>query len=171
MQMKSPSNNGDHILVDLIEEYRRKHGTLPHNMDFVAAWALNDGKIKPSRRSMVKDVARQLSRAAQHQHHRDRQGRRVRTYHAAKYQRMTANRQLVFETMWDHIETMSADFWRVSSSQRLAQIAGECRSLKKDDDSFIDNNPNATGYVSNLTFNFEPFLDGGSPETEGLEPS
>jgi len=73
--------------------------------------------------------------------------------------------------MWDHIETMNAAFWRVSSSQRLAQIAGECRSLKADDDSFIDNNPNATGYVSNLTFNFEPFLDGGSPETEGLEPS
>jgi hypothetical protein len=171
MQMKNPSSNGDHFLVDLIEEYRRKHGTLPHNMDFVAAWALNEGKIKPSRRSMIKEVARQFSRAAHRRHHRDQQGRRVRTYHAAKYQKMTANGQLVFETMWDHIETMNTDFWRMSSSQRLSQIAGECRSLKRDDDSFADNNPNAAGYVSNLTFNFEPFLDGGPSEAEGLEPS
>jgi hypothetical protein len=85
---------------------------------------------------------------------------------------MTAGGQMVFETTWDHIEKMSAEHWRVSASQRLGQIAGECKSLKTDEDSFLDNNPNAAGYVSNLTFNFDSFVDNGnSAQSEALEQS
>jgi len=172
MQMKRRSKHSDNDLVALIEEYRATHGNLPHSMDFVAVWALNEGKIQASRRSIVKEVARRLSRAAQHQHHRDPQGRRVRTYHAAKYQRLTTGGQMVFETMWDHIESMSAEHWRVSSSQRLGQIAGECKSLKTDEESFMENNPNGSGYVSNLVFNFEGFVESGAAGlTETLAPS
>ncbi len=96
----------------------------------------------------------------------------MRTYHAAKYQRLTKNGQTVFETMWDHLETMSAEHWRISSGQRWGQIEGECKSLKRDEDSFLDNNPNAVGYESHLSFDFEPFLDDDAPvHTEALNAS
>jgi hypothetical protein len=68
---------------------------------------------------------------------------------------MTAQGQLVFETIWDQLETMSEDHARVSFTQRWDQIAHECRSLKRDNDSFGDNNPHAGGRGVQLMFNFE----------------
>ncbi len=61
MLVQDRSKASDNYLAKLLEEYRSTHGELPHNMDFVSEWALNNKKIQPSRRSAIKDISRLLS--------------------------------------------------------------------------------------------------------------
>ena len=173
--MSRKGHNKSYIdnMYDHLQEYRTTHGDGPVRMENVAVWMLNEKKWQPEHRRVLKELARHLSAAARAKHHKDPQGRRVRTMHAAKYPKgQTADGQLLFETMWDHIETMSAEHGRVSFQQRHHQIAGECRSLKRDQDSFNVNNPNAHGHESQLSFNFELDLEEyAQPSVDIVEPS
>ena len=159
-------------MIQLMVEYRDEKGHGPINLGFVADWAIRNRGWRPPNRSIRSDLKSRLFRAARMQYHTDRQGRQVRIMHAARYARLTKNGQLVFETIWDHIEKMSAKHGRKSFTQRWDQIANECRSLKRDTDSYRDNNPNAEGQDFQLTFNFEFILDDSFvTETETIEPS
>lgn len=92
--------------------------------------------------------------------------------HAARYPKGEKDGQLLFETMWDHIDTMSAEHARVSFNQRAQQIIGECRSLKRDQDSFNTNNPNADGHQIQRSFDFTPELeDYSEPMVDFVESS
>ena len=87
------------------------------------------------------------------------QGRNVRAMHAAKSLMALNDGKVVQKTLWDHLETMSADHAHTSFQQRWDQIAGASVSLKNDQDSFNENNPNAAGKEVYLEFNFEPFVE------------
>src|SRR5262249_9225970 len=109
----------------------------------------------PTPASMVSELKKRLSRAANAARYADPQGRRVHAMHAAKVLSALTDGTLVQRTLWDHGKTMSADHAETSFRQRLDQIEGAAVSLKQDCDSFNDNNPNAVGHQIDLFFNLE----------------
>lgn len=153
------SNTEKEEMAKLIREYKTEHGQGPVNFSNVAVWALNNKKWEPPRRSLISDLKKRLSRSARNLHHTDPQGRRVRTMHSARYSRLTAGGQLVFEDMWDELEKMSEDHAQISFNQRWDNIANACKSLYRDNSSYADNNPNSQNRPVQLTFNFEFVLD------------
>ena len=107
------------FMMKLVREFQKEEGHAgPLNSADVAVWAINNHKWNPPRRSLVSDLKKRLSRAARRQFHTDKQGRRVRTMHAARYGKATEGGQMVFETIWDELETMSMDHARISYTQR-----------------------------------------------------
>ncbi len=146
-------------MLRLIDEYSNAHSDDRFRMRDVATWAFHHKKWRPQPSHTIKDLARRLARAAEKKRHTDPQGRRVRSLHAANYPRMEKNGQLIFETIWDYMQTMSAEHARVSFTQRWHQLAGGCRSLKIDVDSFNENSPRAIGQEIQLSFNFDFELD------------
>lgn len=157
------SNTEDAEMRCLMQAYTDAHGEGPVSMGSIAAWIVNEGKWIPPRSNVISDLKKRLARAARKMHHRDAQGRRVRTMHAAKYQRLTANGQLVFETIWDQLETMSEDHAMVSFTQRYGLIERQSQSLNTDICSFVDNNQNAQTLAvlrqMHFTFNFGHGVD------------
>ncbi len=142
-------------LNDLIFEYRVENNNQPFSMQDVAVWAVNNRKWAPQPRSLTRELARHLSKAAKIQHHTDPQGRKkVRTYHAAKFEKINKKRQRIFRVIWDYIYSMSLDHAHVSFNQRRAQLSGGCKSLDTDINSFNDNNPNALGNEIQMSFDF-----------------
>lgn len=154
------SNSQTYLMTKFLREYQAEHGKGPVSFSSVAVWLLNNKKWSPPIANVVSDLSKRLARAARKLHHIDVQGRRVRTMHAARYQTLTANGQLVFETIWDQLEIMSEDHARVSFTQRYNHIDRECKSLNTDMASFADNNKNASlARQLEFTFNFGFGLD------------
>jgi hypothetical protein len=141
-------------LFDLIAEYRAESGAQPFSMMDIATWAIQNRKWSPQPRSLMRELAKHLSKVAKLRHHTDPQGRSVRTFHAARFERSIASGQRIFDVVWDHILSMSLDHARISFEQRREQLAGGCRSLDRDVRSFNDNNPNASGREVQMSFDF-----------------
>ena len=78
----------------------------------------------------------------------DPQGRNVRAKHVARYG--SGKQQLI---LWDDIRTAPQNHMQIAFTQRREQIVGDCRQLKRDVDSYNDNN--AEGSEIQLVFNFE----------------
>lgn len=74
-----------------------------------------------------------------HRYHRDPQGRNVRTFHAVS-QPSGQGRQRVF---WADMRDAPAKHMEQAFRQRRNLIVGECLQLKKDVDSYNDNNLNS----------------------------
>lgn len=89
-----------------------------------------------------------LSKAFREQYHRDPQGRNVRTYHAAR-KKSADDSQGVF---WADLRTAPPEHMELAFHQRRNQIVGECVQLKKDVDSYNENNTDEA--VVQTEFNF-----------------
>lgn len=75
--------------------------------------------------------------------------------HAAKVPgNIDQNGNLVFEVVWDFINTMSQDHAEISFAQRREKLTEGCRALRADVDSFKDYNPNAEGALIQTSFDF-----------------
>lgn len=131
-------------LVVLIEDYRKTHGDQPFNMDDLAEWAFETGGHDIIRLNAKRELKRNLTKAARKKKIRDKQGRHVREYHAAKFPKVDENGNMIFDAVWDHIHSMSFDHAALSFIDgRRGQLAGGCKSLHADIQSFNDNNPSA----------------------------
>jgi hypothetical protein len=160
MSRKNHSESETDFMNRMIDEYTRTHGDEGlFKMRSVASWMVRRKDWTIPQSQVIKDLAHRLSKAAKKKHHTDPQGRKVRTLHAAKYPRVDKHGQPFFETMWDYMQTMSAEHALVSFTQRHGQLEGGCRSLKTDVDSFNENSPRAVGNEIQLSFNFEFMLD------------
>ena len=78
----------------------------------------------------VSQCAEKISRAMGLEHVRDKKGRSVRKYYAA---RIRENGQLVMK--WDDLDA-SRPFMEVAAANRRNQVLGQCLQLKSDIDSY-----------------------------------
>ena len=156
MSRKKSNSDMNDAMLKLFDKFKKTHGISgPSNLWDAATWMVRSREYTPAPIRLIAQCRRQLAIALGSKRRTDAQGRRVKAMHAAKYPRMDKSGQLRFETMWDDGETMIADHAHVSFTQRWYQIAGECRSLKRDMDSWNDNNPNAVGHEIQKSFNFD----------------
>lgn len=86
--------------------------------------------------------------AFREQYHTDPQGRSVRTFHAAT-RPSSAGKQGVF---WADMRDAPPEHMELAFFQRRNLIVGECLQLKKDVDSYNDNN--ASGILIQMIFDF-----------------
>ena len=158
-------------LQELIEEYRGIYGNR-FGTDDIADWAFENEKHDVIRASAKKELKRNLAKAAARKKVKDPQGRSVRAFHSAKYPRTDENGNRVIDSVWDHLYSMSFEHAALSFVVgRRAQLAGGCRSLKADSDSFNDNNPNAIENKIQMSFDFTfDVEDIGVPVVEEVDP-
>ena len=79
--------------------------------------------------------------------------------HAAKILFVGETGKMQQKVLWDEINTMSLDHGTVSFQQRWDQMAGGAKSLRNDENSFADNNPNAKGKYTPHSLNFDFMAD------------
>ncbi len=136
-------------MMDVARLYVESGGSEPIDLDLVSDFAIDGGHWD---RKNINDLMRQLckrdfSRAFREQHHRDAQGRDVRTLHA-KVEK-TGETQT---TLWGDIRKEPPEFMEVAFKQRRSQIVGDCAQLKTDVDSWNDNNTFDGNYQLMLDF-------------------
>ena len=123
-------------MLDIVRQYVEQGGSEPIDLDALARFAINEGLWSKSGSKMLQLCKRDLSRALREQYHTDPQGRQVRTYHAAK-NRDTSGRQQVF---WADMRSAPVEHMELAFQQRRSQIVGDCTQLKRDVESYNDNN-------------------------------
>lgn len=166
MSQGSTTSYADEVATAL-HSFMLKHDG-PFSMESAAEWILFNDLWRPDRRSAKRELKRLLHRFTKSKKYRDEKGRLVRQFHAAKYPKyVDSNGNKVFETMWDEHLRMTEAHALLSFSQRWDQIAGACRSLKNDSESYNDFNPNGQKTAIQLTFDFEYLLD--TPQEQQVE--
>lgn len=109
----------------------------------VAAWAVHNGLWKPQPFDLINQCAEHISLAMREEYITDPQGRVVRAKHAARME------QTVF---WADIRMASRKHMEIAFKQRRQQILGDCRQLKKDANSYNENNN--SGKPIQIVFDF-----------------
>jgi len=145
-------------LRGIVKEYRHSGKPWPVTAREVAVWAYNNGEVVPQPGSVIKQIAKDFADAMRKDYYTDPQGRNVRTMHAAR--KHVDGKQ---KMLWDDIRTAEPAHIERALQLRRQQIVGDCSQLKKDQDSFNDNN--SYGAKIQLNFNFEKDLE----EMETLE--
>lgn len=135
-------------LVKIVEDYRAAGGPWPASKIEIAEWAVTHELYQLTRGMAISQCAERIGRAMGLEHVRDKKGRSIRKYYAA---RLRENGQLVMK--WDDLNA-ARPFMEVSSANRRNQILGECRQLKNDMDSYSDRccpeNPIQTDFNFNI---------------------
>lgn len=121
-------------LQRIANAYRESGERWPASSREIAAWAVRTGAWKPQPSDMIDRCAEELARAMREEYIHDRQGRRVRAKHAARFP--NDGKQI---TLWADIRTASPQHMSVAFQQRRQQIVGDCKQLKSDVDSFNEN--------------------------------
>ncbi|HEV7298047.1 MAG TPA: hypothetical protein VGN72_01690 [Tepidisphaeraceae bacterium] len=150
-------------LQDILNDYLKRHPDVREwEMDDVAAWALREGRWHPPTRSAIRMCASELAKAAREEYTTDPQGRRVRVKHARREMTMVDGKpkQMVF---WEDARNASPDHMRVSLQQRRTSILLDNAQLKRDTDSYNENNPH--GAHIQMSFDYtEDLLELEAPE-------
>jgi hypothetical protein len=121
-------------LQDIVRQYQEAGLTWPATMREIAEWAIRTKRWEPHPSAMVSRCAEELSGAMRDEYVVDRQGRKVRTKHAATYHK--GPQQFV---LWDDIRTASHEHMEMAFQQRRKQILGDCTQLKNDVESYNEN--------------------------------
>ncbi|MDP1679034.1 MAG: hypothetical protein Q8L02_02745 [Candidatus Nitrotoga sp.] len=139
-------------LQAIVGQYQEAGLKWPATMREVAEWAIKANKWIPHPSAIVSQCAEELSGAMRDEYVRDKQGRKIRTKHAATYQ--DGPEQTV---LWDDIRTASHEHMRRAFQQRRKQILGDCKQLKNDVDSYNENRLpiNPIQVVFNFTIDLE----------------
>lgn len=136
----------------IVDEYRDLHPDQQDwSMEDVAAWAIREEKWVPPRKNAIKLCAAELAKASREQYYIDPQQRRVRLKHARR-EKVTVDgqpRQMVF---WEDIRNSNPAHMRVSLQQRRSGILSDNAQLKRDTDSYNENNPN--GAFIQMSFDY-----------------
>jgi hypothetical protein len=135
-------------MLDIVEQYLAQGGETPIDLNALAQFAIRNNYWKGQGTALVQLCKRDFSRAFREQYHTDPQGRSVRTFHAVT-RSSTAGKQGVF---WADMREASAEHMELAFSQRRNLIVGECLQLKKDVDSYNDNN--TSGALIQMIFDF-----------------
>lgn len=135
-------------LREIVDDYRESGEPWPTTARDIAVWGYNNDLLAPKTGGIIKQIAQDISRAMREEYYTDPQGRTVRTKHAASL--LVGGRQ---KMLWDDIRTANPEHMEKSLKLRRQQIVGDCSQLKRDQDSYNDNN--AHGAQIQLSFNFE----------------
>jgi hypothetical protein len=138
-------------LVKIVEDYRAAGGEWPATREQLAEWAVANDRYQLTRGMAVAQCAEKISCARGLEHIKDKKGRSVRKYYAA---RVRENGQLVMK--WDDLNA-GRPFMEVAAANRRNQVLGQCWQIKNDIDSYNErqcpNNP------IQLDFNFNIDLE------------
>jgi hypothetical protein len=104
----------------------------PHEL---AAWAYRNGLHKPSTKTIIDLIAKDISQIFREEYRIDKQGRRYRANHAIR--KKQDNKTL---SLWADIDDPNAphQHFQKSFAQRRSQIIGDCFQLKTDVDVYND---------------------------------
>jgi hypothetical protein len=119
-------------LLKIVEDYRAAGGAWPATREQIAEWAVANERYQLTRGMAVSQCAERIGRAMGLEHIKDRKGRSVRKYYAA---RIRENGQLVMK--WDDWNA-ERPFMEVAAANRRNQILGQCWQLKNDIDSYSE---------------------------------
>lgn len=117
-------------LVKIVEDYRAAGGEWPATRDQLAEWAVANDRYQLTRGMAVAQCAEKISRAMSLEHVKDKKGRSVRKYYAA---RLRQNGQLVMK--WDDLNA-ERPFMEIAAANRRNQVLGQCLQIKNDIDSY-----------------------------------
>ncbi len=119
-------------LLKIVEDYRAAGEPWPATREQMAEWAVANDRYELTRGMAVSQCAERLSRAMGLEHVKDKKGRSVRKYYAA---RVRENGQLVMK--WDDLNA-ERPFMEMAAANRRNQVLGQCLQLKNDIDSYND---------------------------------
>jgi hypothetical protein len=119
-------------LLKIVEHYRAAGEPWPATREQMAEWAVANDRYELTRGMAVSQCAERLSRAMGLEHVKDKKGRSVRKYYAA---RVRENGQLVMK--WDDLNA-ERPFMEMAAANRRNQVLGQCLQLKNDIDSYND---------------------------------
>jgi hypothetical protein len=119
-------------LLKIVEDYRAAGGPWPATKQQLAEWAVANDKYKLTRGMAVTQCAEKIARAMGLEHVKDKKGRSVRKYYAA---RLREDGQLIMK--WDDLNA-ARPFMEVAAANRRNQILGQCWQLKNDIDSYSE---------------------------------
>jgi hypothetical protein len=117
-------------LLKIVEDYRESGGEWPATREKIAEWAVANDRYKVTKGVAVSQCAEKLGRAMGLELVKDKKGRSVRKYYAA---RIRENGQLVMK--WDDWNA-ERPFMENAAANRRNQILGQCWQLKNDMDSY-----------------------------------
>jgi len=139
-------------LREVVKEYRHSGEPWPASAKEIAVWAYNNSEIVPQSGSAVKQIASDIAGAMREEYYTDPQGRSVRTKHAAR--KCVEGKQ---KMLWDDMRNAEPEHMERALKLRRQQIVGDCSQLKKDKDSYNDNNQ-FKAHIQ-MHFNFEKDLE------------
>jgi hypothetical protein len=148
---------------EIINDYLQQHpDQVDWTVDDIASWAILNGRWAPTFKSAIKLCAAELADAARVEYTTDPQGRRIRTKHPRReYQIVDGRRkQLVF---WEDIHNATPQHMQISLQQRRTGIVADCAQLKRDTDSYNDNNAHGAHIQLSLDFR-DDMLELEAPE-------
>ena len=120
-----------------IERYKTEVNPNPIiNPQELAAWAYLNGLHKPSNKTIIELIAKDITQVFREEYRTDKQGRRYRAKHAIR--RKQDNKTL---SLWADLDDPNAphEHFQKSFAQRRSQIVGDCFQLKTDADVYNDN--------------------------------
>jgi len=102
----------------------------------LAAWAYQNGLHKPSQKTIIELIAKDIAQVFREEYRIDSQGRKYRAKHAVR--KKQDNKTL---SLWADLDDPNAphQHFQKSFAQRRSQIVGDCFQLKTDADVYNDN--------------------------------
>lgn len=143
MATKFTKRTKTELMQDIINDYIAETGDSEWDMKDIARWAIKNNRWELSPTNIVQKCAQELSRAARDEYYEDPQGRRVRRKHPIRGEQ---------GVLWADIETAPPEHMKISLQQRRGYIVYDCVQLRKDLDSYNDNNKH--GAVIQMCFDF-----------------
>lgn len=163
---KTISKSFDDHLLEGLEEWRKQNPEATRwDNDSVVQWLMDNENFGLEKRIVRKELAKKLAKALNRKRMRNKQGNRVRVYHAAKLPTLGKGGKWVQKTFWAHRLKLDASFAHKSMEQRQKQAEGFCRSMYKDAQDLNDNNTNLVGNQIQLEFDFT-YVTGAAPRQE-----
>jgi hypothetical protein len=134
----------------IVMAYRESGEHWPATKREIAAWAIRTSKWEMPPSAVLDRCANDIGEAMAEIYFTDKQGRRVRLLHPA-----TVKRQGELFTEWDDIRSAPRQHIQLSFQQKRKLIAGECRQLKTDMDSYNDAHSEATPIQISFDFTMD----------------
>ncbi len=103
-------------LIRIVEDYRAAGNDWPASREKIAEWAVVNERYQLTRGMAVAQCAEKISRAMGLEHVKDKKGRSVRKYYAA---RIRENGQLVMK--WDDLDA-ERPFMEIAAANRRNQV-------------------------------------------------
>ena len=126
-------------LQELVQEYRDVGMPWPAESEQISQWAITKRKWAPRPETLVKRLAKMLSRAMRDETFRDPQGRKVRRKHAVPLSKLTADGVYTQHIFWTDMVDAERDQMHAAFQLRRQQTSGDVKQLATDVDSYNEN--------------------------------
>jgi hypothetical protein len=126
-------------LQDIVAQYREAGQPWPTDKRTIAAWAYQEGLWKPTSKSVLDELAKELGRAMRSEMMVDPQGRTVRRKYARRVDVELPDGEMKQKTLWDDITTAPPEHMQMSFQQMRNMTRADCFHHKQAVESYNDN--------------------------------